>query len=114
MENKLSASEMGREGAEQRAKELAEKNSRICSELEEISELVKRMEREKELAENKLKESIELLQVDSIYALNRALFSIDYCNRYSVSGGEDNTDFFIGEIPVRTRQDGERKRRAFS
>ena len=63
MENKLSESEKGREGAEQRAKELAEKNKRICSELEEISELVKQMERERETAENKLKESIELLQV---------------------------------------------------
>ena len=63
MENKLSESERGREGAEQRAKELAEKNKRICSELEEIGELVKQMERERETAENKLKESIELLQV---------------------------------------------------
>lgn len=66
MENKLSESEKGREGAEQRAKELAEKNKRICSELEEISELVKQMEREREKAENKLKESIELLQVQTI------------------------------------------------
>ena len=63
LENKLSESERGREGAEQRAKELAEKNKRICSELEEIGELVKQMERERETAENKLKESIELLQV---------------------------------------------------
>ena len=63
LENKLSESERGREEAEQRAKELAEKNKRICSELEEIGELVKQMERERETAENKLKESIELLQV---------------------------------------------------
>ena len=63
LENKLSESERGREGAEQREKELAEKNQRICSELEEIGELVKQMERERETAENKLKESIELLQV---------------------------------------------------
>ena len=63
LEGKLSESERGREGAEQRAKELAEKNSRICSELEEISELVKQMERERETAENNFKESIVLLQV---------------------------------------------------
>ena len=74
MEDKLSESERGREGAEQRAKELAEKNSRICSELEEISELVKQMERERETAENKLKESIVLLQV-SLY---------DYSNHLSL------------------------------
>ena len=63
LEGKLSVSEGEREGAEQRAKDLAEKNSRICSELEEISELVKQMEREKETAETKMKESIVLLQV---------------------------------------------------
>lgn len=63
LEGKLLESERGREGAEQRAKELAEKNSRICSELEEIGELVKQMERERETTENKLKDSIILLQV---------------------------------------------------
>lgn len=63
LEEKLSMSERGREGAEQSAKELTEKNSRICSELEEIGDLVKQMERERETEENKLKESIILLQV---------------------------------------------------
>lgn len=63
MEGKLSESEGGREEAEKKAKELAEKNSQICSELEEIGELVKQMEREREMAENELKEGIAQLQV---------------------------------------------------
>lgn len=89
MEDKLSESERGREGAEQRAKELAEKNSRICSELEEISELVKQMEREREIAEKKLKENIVLLQV-SLYNYSKSPFP---STRESIK--THNLSFFI-------------------
>ena len=63
LEGKLSVAEGGKEEADGRAKDLADKNSRICTELEEIGELVKQMEAEKETGERKLKESMAVLQV---------------------------------------------------
>ncbi len=63
LEKKLASSESAKEVLETQVTELANKNSRICSELQEIGELVKQMETEKGSSEGELKETIKELRV---------------------------------------------------
>lgn len=63
LEGKLAESERCKAELEARVKELSAKNTRICSELEEIGELVKQTELEREESEEELKRRISELQV---------------------------------------------------
>lgn len=63
LEKKLSASEEDRALLEERVKELSTKNARICSELQEIGDLVKQTAQEREDSEQQLKGKIKELQV---------------------------------------------------
>ena len=63
LEGKLTSVEGERKETEVRARGLAEKNSRICTELEEIGELVKQMEAEKEAGEERLRSNVNDVQV---------------------------------------------------
>lgn len=63
LETKLAASESVKKQSEERAVDLGEKNAQICSELEEIGQLVKQMEKEKEDSEAALKIRIKELEV---------------------------------------------------
>jgi len=51
----------------QRVQELSSKNARICSELQEIGDLVKQMEAEREGSEEDLKQRIAEVEVCRIY-----------------------------------------------
>ncbi len=63
LEKKLASAESTKETLESQVNELGSKNSRICSELQEIGELVKQMEAEKGCSEEELKEIIKELKV---------------------------------------------------
>ena len=63
LENKLAASEEERAQLEGRVTELGAKNARICSELQEIGDLVKQTEQEREGSEHQLKDRIKELKV---------------------------------------------------
>ena len=63
LEEKLAASETAKRQVEERAEELGSKNSKICSELEEIGQLVKQMEKEKDDNEAALKMRVKELEV---------------------------------------------------
>ena len=65
LEKKLAESEQCKADLEARVKELGAKNSRICSELEEIGELVKQTEQERAESEEKLKRRISELEVSA-------------------------------------------------
>lgn len=62
LERKLAESEGERARLEERVKELSTKNARICSELEEIGELVKQTEQERADSEEDLKRRISELE----------------------------------------------------
>lgn len=59
LEAKLAEEDTAKSELQVRADELASKNARICSELKEIGELVKQMERERESGERSLREKVE-------------------------------------------------------
>lgn len=63
LEKKLGTSEACKAELEERVKELASKNARICSELQEIGELVKQMESERTQSEEELKRKLKELEV---------------------------------------------------
>lgn len=63
LERKLAESEQCKAELETRVKELSAKNARICSELEEIGELVKQTEQERKESEERLKVRIRELEV---------------------------------------------------
>lgn len=63
LEEKLKSSEEGKTQLEGRVVELSAKNTRICSELQEIGELVKQTEQEREDSEQQLKGQIRELNV---------------------------------------------------
>lgn len=63
LEKKLATAESAKEDLEKRVGELGHKNSRICSELQEIGGLVKQMESERGSSEEELKETIIQLKV---------------------------------------------------
>ena len=75
LEGKLSSSESVRVELEHQSKQLEEKNSRICSELQEISELVKQMESEREGGETELRENIEQLKVSGVCMCRMIFYS---------------------------------------
>ena len=81
LEAKLSQTESDKGDAEQRARELAEKNGRICTELEEIGDLVKQMEAEKEVGERSLKESVAVLEVSQSARKEYCVNSVNYRKR---------------------------------
>lgn len=66
LEGKLAASETNKKQLEGRVEELGAKNVTICSELEEIGQLVKQIEREREESEAKLKGHINELEVQPL------------------------------------------------
>lgn len=80
LENKLSTSESCNKELDQRVVELSNKNSRICSELEEIGSLVKQMESERGSSEKDLKQIVKQLEV-SLTSLTSAV-----CMHYLYSG----------------------------
>ena len=59
LETKLAEDDTAKSELQVRADGLASKNARICSELKEIGELVKQMERERESGESALREEVE-------------------------------------------------------
>ncbi len=63
LEAKLHASEASNDELKVRGQELSSKNSRICSELQEIGDLVKQMEAEREGSEAGLRKRIAELEV---------------------------------------------------
>ena len=63
LEGKLAGSETSRKQLEEKAGELGNKNAKICFELEEIGQLVKQMEKEREDSEAALKMRIKELEV---------------------------------------------------
>ena len=63
LEGKLQSSEEAGAELRQQVQELSSKNSRICSELQEIGDLVKQMEAEKQGSEESLKSRITRLEV---------------------------------------------------
>ena len=65
LEKKLAGTESAKEVLETRVIELGNKNSRICSELQEIGGLVKQMESERGSSEEELTETIKELRVSS-------------------------------------------------
>lgn len=65
LEKKLAASEEERIQLEGRVTELGAKNTRICSELQEIGDLVKQTEEEREGSEQQLKDRIKELKVST-------------------------------------------------
>lgn len=65
LEKKLAASEEERIQLEGRVTELGAKNTRICSELQEIGDLVKQTEEEREGSEQQLKDRIKELKVSA-------------------------------------------------
>lgn len=69
LEKKLSDSEEEKARLQVRVTELSTKNARICSELQEISDMVKQTEQEREMSEEHLKAQINQLKV-SAYGVN--------------------------------------------
>ena len=63
LEGKLQSSEEAGAELKQQVQELSSKNSRICSELQEIGDLVKQMEAEKQGNEDSLKSRVTQLEV---------------------------------------------------
>lgn len=63
LEKKLAASEGSKTKLEERVAELSTKNARICSELQDIGELVKQTEADRKESEDKLKDQIKKMQV---------------------------------------------------
>ena len=63
LEKKLSSVELAKEESETRVTELSNKNSRICSELQEIGGLVKQMESERGSSEEELTDTVKELRV---------------------------------------------------
>ena len=59
LEAKLAEEDTAKSELQARADGLTSKNARICSELKEIGELVKQMERERESGEGALREEVE-------------------------------------------------------
>ena len=66
LEKKLSVCEGNKAQLEEKVAELSSKNARICSELQEIGDLVKQTELERQETEEKLKEEIEKKNVRNI------------------------------------------------
>ena len=65
LEQKLSESEAARTELEERVKELSTKNARMCTELEEIGQLVKQTEEERAHSEEHLNARIRQLEVSA-------------------------------------------------
>ena len=63
LEKKLASADSAKEELERRVSELGQKNSRICSELQEIGGLVEQMESERGSSEGELKQTIRELKV---------------------------------------------------
>lgn len=63
LEGKLQAAETAKTELKQHVEELSSKNARICSELQEIGDLVKQMEAEREGSEDSLKQRVASLEV---------------------------------------------------
>lgn len=67
LDGKLRTAESASTEMKQRVQELSSKNARICSELQEIGDLVKQMEAEREGSEEDLKQKIAEVEVCRIY-----------------------------------------------
>lgn len=69
LQEKLGESEKSKEQLEEKVKELSAKNARICSELQEIGDLVKQTEEERQLSEEQLNMKISKLEVMGMMSL---------------------------------------------
>ena len=66
LEKKLASAETSNKDLEQRVSELGSKNARICSELQEIGDLVKQMESERGSSEGELRQTVKDLRVRNL------------------------------------------------
>ena len=81
LEGKLAESEQCKAGLETRVKELSAKNARICSELEEIGQLVKQTEQERAESEECLQRRISELEVSRQYQTSPQCYSCVMCRQ---------------------------------